>query len=109
MAADSIGPSSGDSSSPAASSDSEAVGDVHTASLVALDGTIIDMAINNAGQAVTVATDPQGNKRKHKHHHHADEGGDSPADEQLNAGLINETSPALVEDCMPQVSNDLPH
>ena len=83
--------------------------DVHTATVVALDGTRLDMMINSDGQAVTVATQSGESKRKHKHHHHADEGGDSPADEQLNAGLINETSPAMVEDSQPQVSNDLPH
>ena len=79
------------------------VGEVHTASMVALDGTTIDMVINTEGQAIAVATDGPDKKRKHKHHHHADEGGDSPADEQLNAGLINEDSPATVEDSMPQV------
>lgn len=81
-------------------------GDVHSASVLGIDGTHIDLMIDQSGQAITVATQSPSHKHKIRKHPIV---GDNPADEPLSAGLVNESTPQLLEDAMPQVSNDLPH
>ena len=82
-------------------------GDVHSEMVQGIDGTRIDLMVNGQGQAIAVATQAPDLHRHKKRKHPLV--GENPADEPLNAGLVNEFSPSVIEDASPQLSNDLPH